>query len=57
MIREINPLLKTQVKDFQHVNRLDFREDLPRGSMKQLHSAIADLLASAGKGREVSPNP
>jgi hypothetical protein len=53
MIREINPLLKTQVKDFQHVNRLDFREDLPRGSMKQLHSAIADLLAAAGKGRSV----
>ena len=53
MIREINPLLKTQVKDFHHVNRLDFREDLPRGSMKQLHSAIADLLAAAGKGRSV----
>jgi hypothetical protein len=53
MIREINPLLKTQVKDFQHVNRLDFREDLPRGSMKRLHSVIADLLAAAGKGRSV----
>ena len=53
MIREINPLLKTQVKDFQHVNRLDFREDLPRGSMKRLHFAIADLLAAAGKGRSV----
>lgn len=53
MIREINPLLKTQVKDFQHVNQLDFREDLPRGSMKRLHAAIADLLSAAGKGRSV----
>ena len=38
MIREINPLLKTQVKDFQHVNRLEFREDLTRGSMKFVFS-------------------
>jgi len=53
MIREINPLLKTPVTDFLHVNRLDFREDLPRGSMKLLYSAIADLLAAAGKGRSV----
>ena len=37
MIREINPLLKTPVTDFQHVNRLDFRDDLPRGSMKRLY--------------------
>lgn len=53
MIREINPLLKTPVTDFQHVNRLDFRDDLPRGSMKRLYSAMADLLAAAGKGRSV----
>lgn len=53
MIREINPLLKTQVKDFLHVNRLDFREDLPRGSMKRFYSAIADMLAAGGKGRSV----
>ena len=52
MIREINQLLKEPIEDFRRVNYLEFREDLPRGSLKRLYSAIAELLA-AGKDRGV----
>ena len=53
MIREIKPMLTTPVTDFRRVNYLEFREDLPRGSLKCLYSAIARLLAAAGKDRSV----
>ena len=53
MVRTINPLLTTPIIDFLHVDRLEFREDLPRGSKKIIYQAIADLLHCAGKGRSV----
>lgn len=53
LIKEINSLLKTPVTDTRHIDRLDFREDLPRGSLKCLYMAIADMLHAAGKERTV----
>ena len=52
MIREINPMLTVPITDFRRVNYLEFRKDLPRGSIKCLYMAIAKLLA-AGKDRGV----
>ena len=52
MIREINPMLTVPITDFRRVNYLEFRKDLPRGSIKCLYTAVAKLLA-AGKDRGV----
>lgn len=53
MIDDVKSMLKTPVTDIRHVDRLEFREDLPRESLKCLYIAIADMLHAAGNGRTV----
>ena len=53
MIREINPMLTKPIENFRQVDRLDFREDLPRGSHTFIYQTIAELLRSGRNGQSV----
>lgn len=53
MIREINPMLTKPIENFRQVDRLEFREDLPRGSHTFIYQTIAELLQSGRKGQSV----
>lgn len=46
MIDHLSPLLQTPVQNPRLIERLDFRQDLPRGSRKTIYLEIARLLQS-----------